>query len=84
VEWEYQVGDLVSYTGTSQLYFHFPTEEWYNVQVGDLGIVIYREFNDFGNAYRVKLFRHSENLCWFYDDELSLVSEYKNERQQTR
>jgi hypothetical protein len=84
VEWEYQVGDLVAYTGTSQLYFHFPSEEWYNIQVGDLGIVIYRELDDFGNAYRVKLFKHSENLCWFYDDELSLVSEYKNERQQTR
>ena len=68
------------FVGTSQLYFHFPTEEWYNVQEGDLGIVIYRELNDFGNAYRVKLFKHSENVCWFYDDELSLVSEYKNER----
>ena len=74
------MGDLVAFAGTSQLYFHFPTDEWYNVEKGDLGIIIHRELNDFGNAYRVKLFRHSENLCWFYDDELSLVSEYKNER----
>ena len=77
------MGDLVTYTGTSQLYFHFPSEEWYNIQVGDLGIVIYRELDDFGNAYRVRLFKHSESLCWFYDDEISLISENENERQKT-
>jgi hypothetical protein len=80
VEWEYQVGDIVAIIGASQLYFHFPTEEWYNLKEGDLGFVVARELNDFGNAYLVKLFKHSKNVYWMYDDELELISEHKNER----
>ena len=83
MDWEYQVGDLVKFVGGSQLYFHFPTDEWYNVEDGDIGLVIKRELNDFGNAYRVKLFRYSGSVCWFYDDEITLISEYKNEKQKT-
>jgi hypothetical protein len=80
VEWEYQVGDLIAVAGSSQLYFHFPTEEWYNLQEGDLGFIVARELNEFGNAYLVKLFRHSADVYWLYDDEIELISEHKNER----
>jgi hypothetical protein len=80
VKWEYKVGDLVSIVSGSQLYFHFPTEEWYNLREGDLGLVISRQLSDFGNAYLVRLFKHSKSICWCYDDELCLISEHKNER----
>ena len=43
---DYQVGDLVEFVGSSQLYFHFPTDEWYNVQEGDIGIVIKTALNN--------------------------------------
>ncbi len=80
MEWEYQVGDIVAIVGASQLYFHFPTDEWYNLKEGDLGFIVARELNDFGNAYLVKLFKHSKSVYWMYDDELELISEHKNER----
>jgi len=80
VEWEYQVGDLIAVAGSSQLYFHFPTEEWYNLEEGDLGFIVARELNEFGNAYLVKLFKHTGNVYWLYDDEIELISEHKNER----
>ena len=78
---DYQVGDLVEFVGSSQLYFHFPTDEGYNVQEGDIGIVIKTALNNFGMAYRVRLFRYTKSCCWFYEDELSIVSERKDEEE---
>ena len=50
-----KIGDLVQFTGSSQLYFNFPTDEWYHLDEGDAGIIINIESNVYGLVYRVQM-----------------------------
>ena len=68
------VGDLVKFVGSSQLYFHFPTDEWYNLSEGECGIIINVEGTIDGLVYRVKMMDSKKSTCWLYEDELHLLS----------
>tara|TARA_S200002703_G_scaffold127630_1_gene114284 strand:+ start:154 stop:387 length:234 start_codon:yes stop_codon:yes gene_type:complete len=75
------VGDLVQYCSGSQLYFHFPTESWQNVIQGEKGIIIGVSVTFNGVMYQVKMLGQRKTTCWFYEDELLLISgAEKNER----
>ena len=74
-----KIGDLVQFVGSTQLYFNFPTEQWYNLDEGDTGIIINIESNVYGLMYRVQMLNSKKNCCWFYGDELTLLSRRSNE-----
>jgi hypothetical protein len=74
-----KIGDLVQFVGSSQLYFNFPTDQWYHLAEGDAGIVINIESNVYGLVYRVQMLNSKKNCCWFYDDELCLLSRSSDE-----
>ena len=74
------IGDLVKFVGSSQLYFHFPTDEWYNLNEGECGIIINVESTIDGLVYRVKMMDSKKSICWLYEDELCLLSGSDNER----
>ena len=73
------IGDLVKFVGSSQLYFHFPTDEWYNINEGECGLIINIEKTHGELVYRVKMMDGKKSICWLYEDELYLLSRSDNE-----
>ncbi len=74
-----KIGDLVQFVGSTQLYFNFPTDQWYHLAEGDAGIVISIEKNVYGLMYRVQMLNDKKSCCWFYVDELTLLSRSDDE-----
>tara|TARA_R100001129_G_scaffold116141_1_gene80186 strand:+ start:222 stop:449 length:228 start_codon:yes stop_codon:yes gene_type:complete len=68
------IGDLVKFIGSTQLYFHFPTDEWYNLNEGECGLIINIESAHGELVYRVKMMDDKKSTCWLYEDELYLLS----------
>jgi|2_EtaG_2_1085320.scaffolds.fasta_scaffold00318_40 hypothetical protein len=73
-----KVGDLVRFTGGEQLYFHFPSEEWFTTKIGAIGIIsqVGPWFGAGDTMYYVCSIE-GNRACWFYEDELEIVSEAK-------